>query len=463
MVRRRPSLILSWFLGGAVLVSCGDPTEPEPEPQSPGELAVSVVVEGEGFGELQIRVAGPENRVVTTNAAGEAEFEGLVPGEYAVTITIPPTAVEFSETTLSVTVPSGGAATTRFEGRWKPSSLVGVVKMEGEPMPGETVELFGPVLRITNTNLSGHFEFADLPPGEYTLDLLGLGSWEYDFPERSATVTITRGETTTVNFFGARLPGGVITGQAFLDQDGDHVFDPGEQLLMAKELSVELAPIGSGGSVGDTGDYLAPRVRPGGPYTLWLQRFPEDNPWGIVSSEYAIDPSHAGHRNVFVENGDTLTIDLPVVPGVQKEIWRSGMTLSLSRGVTLEIPAAFSETTVVSLIPSSVTVEDDDIPTIGIHSYAVAPSEDVTLRFSAPASAPYPSGSTVWQLDDQTGTYVPVATTLSDGGREAAVSLGEFGVYLVPFLADPGDWPDLDEWFLIEPGAETTPESPWES
>lgn len=460
---RRSSAIVPVVLTLAVFGSCGDPTEPDPEPRSPGELAVSVVVEGEGLGELQIRVEGPESRAVTTNATGEAEFPDLAPGDYTVTITTPPTAVEFTATILSVTVPSGGVATTSFVGHWKPSSLVGVVKMEGEPMPGETVELFGPVLRITNTNLSGHFEFADLPAGEYTLDLLGLGSWEYDFPERSATVTITRGETTTVNFFGARLPGGAITGQAFLDQDGDHVFDPGEQLLMANRLQVGYFPGGGGANVQETGNYQAGRVRPGGPYTLWLERVLEDNPWGIVSSEYAIDPSYAGHRNVFVEHGDTLTIDLPVVPGVQKEIWRSGMTLSLSRGVTLEIPAAFSETTVVSLIPSSVTVEHDDIPTIGIHSYAVAPSEDVILRFSAPPTAPYPSGSTVWQLDDQTGTYVPVATTLSDGGREAAVSLGEFGVYLVPFLADPGDWPDLEDWFLIEPGAETTPESPWES
>ena len=276
---------------------------------------------------------------MTTNSEGTAVFPELAPGDYTVTITTPPTTVDFPATTNSIAVPSGGSATTSFVGSWKSSSLVGTIKMDGVPMPGEELDLHGPVSRYTSTNVSGHFEFADLPPGEYTLELRTLGNgWPYDFPETSTPVTITRGETTMVNFFGTELPPGVIFGTAFLDQDGDYEFDPGEPRVMDTHMTVNCdGPGYSGGSgLGDNGDYMASRLKPGGPYTIWLRPFSIDNPWGFAQDEYTVDPGYSGNQDIFVEGGDTIRVDLPVVPGVSREAFvNSGTTITLASGVSL--------------------------------------------------------------------------------------------------------------------------------
>ncbi len=127
-----------------------------------GDLTVSVLVQNEGFGGLQIRVRGPETQSVTTDLTGTAVFSSLAPGTYTVEITAPPLTVEFSDTTNSVSVPSGGSASTSFLGTWKPGSLVGAVRVDGVALAGEELDLHGPVSRYVSTNLSGHFEFSDL-------------------------------------------------------------------------------------------------------------------------------------------------------------------------------------------------------------------------------------------------------------------------------------------------------------
>jgi hypothetical protein len=206
----------------------------------------------------------------------------------------------------------------------------------------------------------------------------------------------------------------------------------------------------AGTSLGDNGHYRASRVKPGGPYTIWLSPFSIDNPWGFPQDEYAVDPSYSGNQNIFVERGDSVRVDLPVVPGVSRQAFTSsGTTITLASGVTLVVPPpAVSEATVVSLIPSSVDVGHETIPTLALHPDGLTLLEDASLIFSAPLFVPYPAGSTVWYYDEQTEKYAWIPTTLSNGGQEASVSFNQFKVLLAPFFADPVFWPDLGDWFL---------------
>ena len=76
---------------------------------------------------------------------------------------------------------------------------VGVARVAGDPIPGATVRLIGPVLATQPTDSVGSFVFRDIPPGNYTVTIQMAG---ITFTPSQTSFTITTENKRDLNFDG---------------------------------------------------------------------------------------------------------------------------------------------------------------------------------------------------------------------------------------------------------------------
>jgi hypothetical protein len=96
---------------------------------------------------------------------------------------------------------------------------VGIATVAGQPIPGATVVLTGPISGVQTTDSSGSFVFRDIPPGTYTVSIQLAG---ITFTPSSATFTITNQNMRNINFNGTIIgstltsvsPSSILAGSA---------------------------------------------------------------------------------------------------------------------------------------------------------------------------------------------------------------------------------------------------------
>lgn len=425
-----------------ILLACDDPTEPGGA--AGGDLAVSVLVDGEGVGAIEVGIIGPDSAVAITDSAGTVAFSPVAAGQYTVALIDPPTEIEFASATRSVVVPEGGSGDAAFTGSWRLGAIAGAVRVDGVPVAGQSMELLGPVSRTEVTNATGRYEFSELPPGDYRVGILGGGGWPQSYPTNAVDTTVVAGPPVSVDFFGTELPPATIMGRVFRDQNGDLEFDQGEPGIA--EPDVRWVRGSGSGSASTDGSRFNLSGAPG-TYTLWINSV--SHPLADPLPELAVDPTFQGHLRVHAEAGRSTEADLPVVQGLQGWVSETtGGTLEMKSRVSFHAPFhTFAEKRLVTLIESSVVIDLKTLPTVEVHAEAVSLAEPVTLTIPAPAGVAFPANSVAWIWDESSAAYVTVPTTVAEDGTEAQVTLTGFGAYLLPFRADPAFWSDMEEWF----------------
>jgi hypothetical protein len=138
---------------------------------------------------LKVEATGPGGKMETlTGGSGEFAFRNVATGNYEVkpllpdSLTVGPAKIRITEQET--------CSAARFAARWN-GRISGRVLLAGKPLPELFVGLAnlasGPDQAISGTtNADGYFEFTEVQPGEYRLDILdGLfeqPSQQYPFP-----------------------------------------------------------------------------------------------------------------------------------------------------------------------------------------------------------------------------------------------------------------------------------------
>ncbi len=109
-------------------------------------------------------------------------------------------AIEGPNDAIVLTPLPASVVTTAFTPRPQQKFLaVGTARVSGEPVPGATVKLAGPVLSTRVTDSAGAFVFRDIPPGSYTATISMPG---IAFTPSSLAFSITNANRRDLNFDG---------------------------------------------------------------------------------------------------------------------------------------------------------------------------------------------------------------------------------------------------------------------
>jgi hypothetical protein len=87
----------------------------------------------------------------------------------------------------------------------------GIVLVEGNAIPGVTVELTGPLSRTATTDPSGRYSFDEIPAGAYVVSVRGAPP-DAAFPATSRSAVVPEGGTVTVDFQGNFIRTASISG-----------------------------------------------------------------------------------------------------------------------------------------------------------------------------------------------------------------------------------------------------------
>jgi hypothetical protein len=122
---------------------------------------------GNGFGGVTIALSGASTATTTTSSSGNYSFAGLASGTYTVTpsrggYAFTPTSRTFSNISSSQTGNFTAAVAATY-------TISGVITRSGSGLSGVTVALSGASAATTTTGGTGHYSFASLGRGTYTV------------------------------------------------------------------------------------------------------------------------------------------------------------------------------------------------------------------------------------------------------------------------------------------------------
>ena len=220
----------------------------------------------------------------TTDAFGDYLFDGISPNQYTVRVDATSLPAGFTQTgdpdgTLdhqSASVLTIGDADLVLDFGYRNTSLAdisgnvfsdfdrdGIDDGVGEPgFTGVSLALLdssGNVVATVKTDANGDYTFADLPAGNYTVQVTDdsgvLANHELTSGLDSVPVTLAGTDITDIDFGYARNSGtGAIGDYVWLDADRDGVQDAGESGLSG--VDVDLYDVGPDGAVGGGDDVL---------------------------------------------------------------------------------------------------------------------------------------------------------------------------------------------------------------
>ena len=121
-----------------------------------------------------------------------------------------------------MTVATAGQNVTRnFSGSWiRTASLMGMVTVEGEGLPGITVSVTGRQEAQMLTDDNGQYTFTGLRAGNYTVEITGFDATGVAFSSTSSAVTVGAGESKVWSFEGTYVRESAIAGQVSVEGNG---------------------------------------------------------------------------------------------------------------------------------------------------------------------------------------------------------------------------------------------------
>ena len=196
-----------------------------------------VSVEGVGLEGVTVTMTGEgEDETDVTDAGGLYGFSKLKAGDYSVAISgFDPDEVEFSTTSMNVSVALGETANIPFEGTLlRTSGISGRVSVDGMGLDDVEVALTGAAVATAMTSNGGQYAFAGLAEGTYVLNMTNPDANAYNFEETSATIVLGDSESNITNFEGTHTRTASISGVLFIDEVmQDKMHTAGEPSLTA--------------------------------------------------------------------------------------------------------------------------------------------------------------------------------------------------------------------------------------
>ena len=143
-------------------------------------------------------------------------------GTYTITISGYPDDASFDQTTAEVTIASSGQTINRsFSGSWiRTASLMGIVTVEGEGLPGITVAISGRQDAQMLTDDNGQYTFTGLRAGNYTVEISGFDATDVAFSATSSAIEVSVGESKVWSFDGTYVRESTIAGQVSVEGNG---------------------------------------------------------------------------------------------------------------------------------------------------------------------------------------------------------------------------------------------------
>ncbi len=212
----RLKLLVAVALLGLPLAACESDTAPPPV----GDIDGQVVIEGEGIDGVSVTLSS--GAATTTSGGGYFSFTDVEGGTYTITITGLPADASFDATTAEVTIAQSGQSVTRnFAGAWvRTASLMGMVTVEGEGLPGITVSITGRQEDQMVTDDNGQYTFTGLRAGNYTVEITGFDATGVAFSATSSAVEVSAGESKVWSFDGTYVRESAIAGQVSVEGNG---------------------------------------------------------------------------------------------------------------------------------------------------------------------------------------------------------------------------------------------------
>lgn len=388
----------------------------------------------------------------TTDVAGQYLFPNLLPGIYTVTV-VPPSGYEptfdvdgigtLNVATVTLTAPNSDLNVDfGYRGNgllgdtvWVDSNGDGIQDTGETGIAGATIQLLGDIngdtipdlSRSTVTATGGNYEFANLPPGDYTITVAQPADTTPSFDSDgtatpgSTRVTLAAGQTDRTHDFGYQPtstggPTGLIGDTIWEDSNGDGIQNTGETGLTG--IVVQLAGDTNGDSVSDvtlstttnaTGVYEFPGLA-AGTYTITV--VPPSGATATFDSDGTATLNTA--VVILAANAQDRTLDFGYQTG-------SGTGADVDLAVQKESDAAGDTAAMGSSVVYSVRVTNN----------GPGDAVDATLSDILPAAF----AAATWTATGSTGTVFAAAGTGSLA-ETISVPAGGFVTYTVTAVLD---------------------------
>ena len=209
-------------------------------------------------------------------------------GTYTITISGLPADASFDATTAEVTIAQSGQDVTRnFSGSWiRTASLMGMVTVEGEGLPGITVSVTGRQEAQMLTDDNGQYTFTGLRAGNYTVEITGFDATGVAFSSTSSAVTVGAGESKVWSFEGTYVRESAIAGQVSVEGNG------------LSDVTVSLQGMGADESeMTDAGGQFTFSGLRAGEYQLAISGYDTDE-YGFSTTSATVRVEHGRTANV---------------------------------------------------------------------------------------------------------------------------------------------------------------------
>jgi hypothetical protein len=177
--------------------------------------SISGTITGAVVAGVTVELSGAATATAVTDGSGNYTFTGLGNGEYTVTPKLPGYA--FGPASVAVSLAGGGATGVNFV-----SVATHVISgfVTGDVLEGVKLTLAGPVAGEVDSDVTGYFEFPELPAGNYVVTAALEG---YAFAPYSVAVTLAGADYGAADFVATLVPvytvSGTIAGAVVADVD----------------------------------------------------------------------------------------------------------------------------------------------------------------------------------------------------------------------------------------------------
>jgi hypothetical protein len=203
------------------LTACDEDDDPVAETII-GTVTGTVSADGEGLSGVAVTLVGAVDDAVATGAGGTYTFTNVPGGSYGVAIdpsSHPDVSWGQTARTTTITV-NGETKTVDFPGSFiRTSAITGVVTASGTAIDATVTLTGGPTnVNESTATVGGTYSFTGLRSGSYTVTISAYSG--ATFATESHNVTVSVGESATVNFAGEATQMAAITGTVTVDNIG---------------------------------------------------------------------------------------------------------------------------------------------------------------------------------------------------------------------------------------------------